>query len=310
MNTRPPDLADDEVAHALREHWDFEPVHLDYAAVGFGSHHWIAVDAAGTRRFVTVDLRDFNALERAFTVAARLRHLPYVCAPIEPVLRSIKPGFSMAVFPWIDGRTYPYDDFPSDDERDRALEMVAALHSQTGTVAGVAPREDFALRHRAELEAALDDLDSVWDFGPYSEPCRRILATAPRHIRDSLAAYDDFARGAVGAEFVITHGEPHAANIIDTDAGFVLVDWDTAKLAPRERDVARIVGDASDADAYGGDVDADRLLMYHLWWNLAEIAVYTAEFRSPHVDSDDTRESLKNLEYFANLGEQYPGLLD
>jgi aminoglycoside phosphotransferase (APT) family kinase protein len=36
---------------------------------------------------------------------------------------------------------------------------------------------------------------------------------------------------------VLTHGEPHAANTIKTDSGLVLIDWDSALIAPRERDL-------------------------------------------------------------------------
>jgi spectinomycin phosphotransferase len=229
---------------------------------------------------------------------------------VEPVLRRIGEDFAIALFPYVDGKTYPFGEFDSDQERDRALALIAELHRATPVVEDTAPRETFELRHRDDLHAALDDLDREWHDGPYSEQARAILREEPQHIRDALAAYDDFARQAATAEFVITHGEPHAANVIDTPDGFVLVDWDTVKLGPRERDVARIAEDVDAAAAYGAEIDADRLLMYHLWWNLAEIAVYTAEFRRPHIDSEDTRESLKWFAHFAQLGEQYPGLLD
>ena len=251
-------------------------------------------------------------MQRAFTVAAALRDagLTFVCGPVEPVLRRIGTRFAIATFPFVEGRTYEHGEFDTDDERDRALRTVAELHAHTATVAAIAPREKFELAHRQELDAALDDLDRPWSGGPYSEQARALLSAEPQHVRDALASYDDFAKRAADAEFVITHGEPHAANVIDTQAGFVLVDWDTVKLAPAERDVARIAEDVDAAAAYGKDVDADRLLMYHLWWNLAEIAVYTAEFRAPHVDSEDTRMSLKWFTHFLKLGEQYPGLLD
>ena len=33
---------------------------------------------------------------------------------------------------------------------------------------------------------------------------------------------------------VVTHGEPHVGNAIRTEAGWMLVDWDTTLLAPPE----------------------------------------------------------------------------
>jgi hypothetical protein len=80
--TRPDDLPDDTLLAAMRDNWDFWATSLTYEAVGFGGHHWLAVDARGGRLFVTVDdltdkLRSpddttdaaFGRLERAFIVA-------------------------------------------------------------------------------------------------------------------------------------------------------------------------------------------------------------------------------------------------
>ena len=50
VNTRPDDLDDDAIAAALRDGWRFDAIAVEYAAVGFGSHHWIAHDPAGDRR--------------------------------------------------------------------------------------------------------------------------------------------------------------------------------------------------------------------------------------------------------------------
>ena len=39
----------------------------------------------------------------------------------------------------------------------------------------------------------------------------------------------------------MTHGEPHAGNVMRTDEGRLLVDWDTVALAPPERDLWMLV---------------------------------------------------------------------
>jgi hypothetical protein len=53
--TRPDDLPEAVLAGALRDGWGFTPASLEYQAVGFGSHHWLATDARGGRVFATVD---------------------------------------------------------------------------------------------------------------------------------------------------------------------------------------------------------------------------------------------------------------
>lgn len=39
-----------------------------------------------------------------------------------------------------------------------------------------------------------------------------------------------------------------------------------------------------------------RLELFHLWWDLAEICGCVEEFRRPHVDSADSRQSWRNLQ--------------
>jgi hypothetical protein len=55
MNTPPLDLDEREILVALRSGWEFEAVSVEYEALGFGSHHSVAYDSVGSKRFVTVD---------------------------------------------------------------------------------------------------------------------------------------------------------------------------------------------------------------------------------------------------------------
>ena len=110
--------------------WGFDVATLEYAPVGFGSYHWVAIDAAGRRVFVTVDDLDrkpalghtrgaaFDGLARAFASAVALSAagLAFVCAP-EPTregdpLRRIGDRHTVAVFPFVEGvagRQFEYD---------------------------------------------------------------------------------------------------------------------------------------------------------------------------------------------------------
>jgi hypothetical protein len=53
--TEPRDLQRSELEHVLQDRWGLRDPQLDYLAVGFGSHHWRAVDSRGSDSFVTVD---------------------------------------------------------------------------------------------------------------------------------------------------------------------------------------------------------------------------------------------------------------
>jgi aminoglycoside phosphotransferase (APT) family kinase protein len=78
-----------------------------------------------------------------------------------------------------------------------------------------------------------------WTEGPYGEPARQLVGRHAARLDNRFARYDNLAGAAAGQSerMVLTHGEPHAANTINTDGGMVLIDWDTALVAPRERDL-------------------------------------------------------------------------
>jgi aminoglycoside phosphotransferase (APT) family kinase protein len=104
------------------------------------------------------------------------------------------------------------------------------------------------------------------------------------------------------ASWVVTHGEPHSANVIhDARADLHLIDWDTALIGPPERDLWMVLDpDRTGWDEYREQAGADRLDeealgLYRERWALAEICVYVAEFRRPHEETADTRASWENL---------------
>jgi len=99
--------------------------------------------------------------------------------------------------------------------------------------------DDFAIPSRDELIVALADLAGRWDSGPFGEPARLLLARHATSVQRVLEHYDRLVAAANGRpeRMVLTHGEPHRGNTITTDDGFVLIDWDTALIAPPERDL-------------------------------------------------------------------------
>ena len=118
--------------------------------------------------------------------------------------------------------------------------------------------------------------------------------------RRLLDRHADLVRDADPGRFVITHGEPHRANTVVTDAGVVLVDWDTVRLGPPERDLWRMVGeDPAVVAAYergtGTVLDPDLLEAYRLGWDLADVASFVPVLRHAHVDDEDTRTAFAGL---------------
>jgi spectinomycin phosphotransferase len=87
-----------------------------------------------------------------------------------------------------------------------------------------------------------------------------------------------------------------------------LLDWDTVRAAPRERDLAVALPDAGSEDwpaaltvylesSAGIDgVDDDLISLFREEWALNDIDVYLTELRAPHGDTADTRAALHYLE--------------
>jgi hypothetical protein len=82
----------------------------------------------------------------------------------------------------------------------------------------------------------------------------------------------------------------------------VLVDWDTALVAPPERDLWMVAGPEQDQrviDRYtagtGTAIDPAALATYRLLWDVTDVALYAALLRDEHDDTDDVRESFTNL---------------
>lgn len=320
MLSRPNDLSDQQVVEALSTGWSIAVDHVEYAALGFGSHHWI-VGNGRDRWFVSVDdldarRRDDNQtrldvrarLSAALTVAQALRDAghEFVVAPMPTLtgaaLHSVNDRYVAALYPFINGEAHSWGPYPTRDERLATLDVLVALHGVDASVAGAATTDDFALPGREQLLLMLSNTETPSVAGPYVERTQQLLHASRDWITDQIAQYDSLLQRLQlqRSSHVLTHGEPHRGNTIDTDYGVLLIDWDTALLAPRERDLWVLINeDPLIADDYfartGVEVDARIVELYQRWWVLCEISLFAAELQQPHGETDDTRVAWKML---------------
>ena len=331
MRSPPDPVQETEVIASLAEGWGLEVESARYAPVGFGSYHWDVTDAAGHRYFVTVDDLDHKAwlghdresvfvgLRRAFDGAVALRReggLQFVVAPIPAVkgesLRRISVRHSLALFPFVDGTHGHFGEGIAPVGRADVIRMLAELHRATSVALPVARRCGVDLADRSRLEAALRELDRTWTGGPFSEPARALLAGNASGLLGRLQAFDQLAAevAAAGADLVITHGEPHAGNVLPTADGILLVDWDTVGLALPERDLALVTSDADELALYTGatgrSIDLAAISLYRLRWELDDIAVFTTLFRSVHPHTADTEKAWRDLADGVQRGRRWP----
>jgi hypothetical protein len=322
--TRPPSVSDATIIRAIADHWGLAMDRAEYAPVGFGSHHWLAGTATSRELFVTVDDLSaktrfphepldgpFERLDAAFTTARDLADAgcDFVIAPQRArdgrVVHHLDERYTVACFRYLDGLIGHGGTYRSDLERDTVARHLVVLHELDQAIVARCQMEDFELSNRDELLRALDEIDRPWDGGPYAESARDLLRTNRDGVARLLERYDDVVIDARQAHsrWRLTHGEPHGSNVLTTHEGIYLIDWDTALVAPRERDVWHLDPDNTTAARLytdvGGPALDDRLLdLYRAQWDLSEIAGYTTLFRASHEATDDARASLDNLTHY------------
>jgi spectinomycin phosphotransferase len=311
MRDEPGEMSCDLVAGILNEQWGFRATEVVYAPVGFGSHHWIASEAGDPRWFVTADRvgsAGGQLIEAAMQTTKELadRGHEFVVPPLPDrtgrLAREVLTGWTVAVLPYLHGWSTPDGAWDDPAERVQIARILGRLHTRTAPEA--LQRWDFAIPHRDALLPALADLNRPWSAGPYSEPARLRLAGAYEYVHSMLDQYDALVReiDASDEPWVVTHGEPHSANVLRTaDGSMHLVDWATVRLAPRERDLKAVLGGPADVlaayQSEAGPVSprAAALELFDVWWSVAEIASYVHLFRQPHVESEDSKESWREL---------------
>ena len=309
MLSPPADLELDALVAALADGWDFDVVAAEYAPVGAGSHHWIVDGGDGTRAFATVDDLDaktwlgdtrdeaFAGLRDAFGAAVALRDagLEFVVAPLGEPARRIDDRYTVALFPFVEGRRGTWGD-ADPAEAARVVSLLAELHGASVPVRAAG----LELPGRDRIESALTAKDTAWTGGPLAEPAREAIAANADNVAALLTRADRLA-AAVDGGWVVTHGEPHAGDVMRAGARRLLVDWDTVALAPPERDLWLVLDDADGelaaayADAAGRRVDPTALEFFRRLWDLKDLAEWLNVLRAPHSENDDIVRQLAGL---------------
>ena len=317
MLTPPDGVPETALAPMLERWWGLAAASVQYQAVGWGSHHWDVTDTAGRRWFVTLDELEhkrrsadepltagFGRLRAALAAARDLRDggASFVVAPVptadgEPVAR-VSDGYGVAVYPFIDGQRFHWGEFASPEHRLGVLGLVAAVHTAPAAARRHARADDYAVPHRDDLEAACAPAGEAPDCGPYARSAALLMKQHAAPVGRLLARYDSFVRQARarGTAAVLTHGEPHPGNTMRTADGWLLIDWDTALVAPPERDLWSLdPGDGSILEAYaratGVRAQPYLLDLYRLQWDIADVAIEVSRFRRPHSGSIDDDEA-------------------
>ena len=317
MLTPPAGLSDGDLEEVLEQAWGIAVDSLEYRPVGFGSHHWVATDNLGLRHFVTVDELSSESrfgdevsvlglhLRPALAAATDLRAFgcSFVVAPIstkaqDPFVQF--ESYAVALFPFIEGQSFTFEESFGEADRERILEVVTALHRVP--IAAIRPpaADGFVVPWLAQLDRPMHR--EAGSNGPHAAVASQLLIDNEAEIRRLIARYRTLVAQyqRYPGPVVVTHGEIHPGNVMVTSKGWVIVDWDTVLIAPPERDLWRLAQGGRSvlrayADATGTAPNEWLVDLYGIRWDLAEIASFAADFRKPHEDTEDSRKALEIL---------------
>ncbi len=295
----PSDVTDVEVLDLVRSGWSSTIDRVEHVPVGFGAHHWRAEQAGVPVWFVTYDrFRDrhtASSLAAAYGGAVELaeRGLEFVLAPARArsgrVVLPVADGV-LSCTPWVTGEAVGAG--PLHDAAMAAQNIADLTRLHRSSPPERIPR--WAPSIWPDLGARLERLVAKpWQTGPYGEPARAVIASSLTAIKAWTNRYLGLAAEAAAQPWVPTHGETHTANQLRTAAGIRFVDWESLKLAPRERDLSTLV-----QAGYGDRVRADRAMveLFDLEWRLSEIDAYAAWFAAPHTGTTDDRVAYAGLQ--------------
>ncbi len=297
MREPPTGISDDQVLDVVRREWDHAVDRVEHLPIGFGAHHWRASAAGVARWFATLDrptsTRPPDTYEAAYAAAHDLANggLSFVLAGATThhgrFTTDCGPGL-LSVTPWQEGESCGRS-FRDDAERDETTAMVLALH---GTAPPPSLRPWSTVVDPLLVDVLRDRAAAPWLDGPLGEEARSALLTRIDAVAAWAAEHHrllDLAK-ASRDRWVTTHGEPMPHNHLLTPTGRLLVDWESALLAPSERDTRDLV-------AAGAALSADPAMarLFDLEWRLGEVDGYSVWFAAPHTGTDSDRVALAGL---------------
>ena len=309
-----PKLDLDALKAAIRSTYGIETSALVFVP-GYDAHAAsYRADGADDRHFLKVR---FDALrEGTLEVPAALGDagVPNVLAPMRTRASTLWTAVgdrSLVLYPFVSGRNAM--DAGMTEEQWRTFGATLRVVHDSGLerrFAGSLPAEGFSPAAPASVVRMQQLVARTTFASPAATRFADLLADQAGRIGTMLTRFEELA-GALRErplERVLCHADIHAANILVTDDGeIMLVDWDGPMLAPRERDLLFVIGsriarnvepheEAWFFSGYGDiAVDPEALIYYRYERVLEDIAEFASSVLLDDTQTEATRGAQTDL---------------
>jgi len=310
MLERPP-LADEAISQCLRTVWAIEATEIAFLPLGadIGSSAFLVRTTEGRRYFLKVRSGEPVAISVRFPHALAVLGVDGIAAPIAGANRALLCdliGYSLALYDFIEGES-GFERPLAPQELTRLGRTVRRMHDAElpRDVSSFLPTEVWSDRWRLALDRHLAAREKP--HTPTGEQLREILDSEAATIRQLIDRSHALAArlSARALPYVPCHGDLHGGNVLGAPDGVRLIDWDTAILAPRERDLMFVGGgiggvwsSAADVEAFYegyGTIEPDpaALAYYRTDRIVEDIAVSCDQVFGQSRDSENSRKSLR-----------------
>lgn len=227
-----------EISQSFQDQYGLKIISTDFIPVGEESYTYILTTDNGVKYFAKYceQAGVIKNIDKVNDLLLQLKDYPFVVPPLRATGEksfNVLNG-KMYVYPYIEGEVINMGNDRFDKELvDELTKIMAAIHNASISVE--LPKEQF----QNAFDERLTKLLEAAHADRVEEDIRQLLTNNETVVRDLIAKYDSIAHKYVGSHprFVLTHGDITGLNLIRSNEGIKLVDWDGAMLAPAERDI-------------------------------------------------------------------------
>lgn len=310
-----PNVSEAEIRSCLLDHYGLATAQIVFLPIGADKDTAVYRIVAKDRTAYFLKLRRGDEEETSAVLPKLLgdQGVKQTIAPMETIDQRPTASFKhymLVLFPFVEGRS-GFDVEMSDRNWADLGIGLRAIHNVAvpPVILRQLQRETYSAHWREVVKAILAGIDEE-TADPIATNLAEFLRAKRDEILNIVGSVERLATGFQGrsTEFVLCHADIHAGNVlIDAKDDLYIVDWDTAILAPKERDLMFVGGgvggiwnkakdEALFYQGYGQTKTDQAAIAYYRYERVVEdIAAFSQQICSTDMGRGDRQEGLRQL---------------